>query len=343
MFQHKNYDSAAHETDRSELPRGFTVEQIDEGFDNATEQGAITETFQNGTTAVIEALQKLTDEVSPADLQKTMQSMGEEHGVKQTEDDTNTADLAAINAESLSPTVLAESAKLQQDLPAIMQEAETAEASGDTARSAALMKDMLARVDSMGGVEALPESSRALYKDIKEKIDSDDFSWKKFGWGVVDLVPFVGDVKMMGESAAGKTMGGDSLSGWQRVLHGAEGMTLFALNCVGWGEGIDVVRGGGKGAMAAYDGAKLAPKVLRRCAALLRTLAKGDRAGQLFKASEHLFTLGSFLGRHPKLAELGSKGIRSMMQARKARALEYVPSSILHSNDRPGMNLEAAV
>ncbi|MFA6097201.1 MAG: pro-sigmaK processing inhibitor BofA family protein [Candidatus Paceibacterota bacterium] len=68
---------------------------------------------------------------------------------------------------------------------------------------------------------------------------------------VANATPFVGGAKRMAESAAGKTLAGEKLSGRDRWKHGAGGAADLALDFTGIGE-VE------KGAKMAYIGKKIA-------------------------------------------------------------------------------------
>src|SRR3989338_7066811 len=71
----------------------------------------------------------------------------------------------------------------------------------------------------------------------------------------MDLVPFVGGLKMVTESAAGKTLDGENLEGMRRLAHGAEGLlwevvdvASVAAALVSAGNGGAALEAGAKGA-----------------------------------------------------------------------------------------------
>ncbi|MDP3970232.1 MAG: hypothetical protein Q8P90_00890 [bacterium] len=145
----------------------------------------------------------------------------------------------------------------------------------------------------------------------------------KFVCGACDFIPVAGPGKMCIESVAGKTLGGDDLEGWGRFWHGAEGVVFLCIDCTGVGAvGTKLAKGGVKGVKVGYRGAKLAPKLITRTAALLRYY-KAPR-----KVSKSLFRVGTTLSRHPKLAEKASKGIVSIAKAREARKLKLLPGAL---------------
>lgn len=125
---------------------------------------------------------------------------------------------------------------------------------------------------------------------------------KKLAIDGVDFVPVVGSMKMMAESAAGKTMGGEKLSNFKRFMHGAEGSVFLALDLTGLG--------------VAAEGLKSA-KLMSRSSALMRKMGLSE------KVYKPVFKFGEFLGKHPNVAKVADKATHYTVKRRKERKVNW--------------------
>lgn len=126
----------------------------------------------------------------------------------------------------------------------------------------------------------------------------------------IDFIPVIGSVKMIGEGLEGRTMNNRELTGWNRVLHTAEGAAFLALDATGLG----VL---GRGAKAG--------KLLTRSAAVLRY------AGFPAKLAKPVYRVGSFIARTPMAEKAASKVLESIIaqrDRRKIRTIKRIPEVI---------------
>ncbi|MBX4191622.1 MAG: hypothetical protein KW804_02385 [Candidatus Doudnabacteria bacterium] len=138
--------------------------------------------------------------------------------------------------------------------------------------------------ESFKQATAEPETSK------KEKL-------YKLGMDAVDFVPVVGSAKMIAEGLAGKTMGGEELSGTKRLIHTAEGAVFLALDLTGVG-------------VVATEGMK-AGRVITRTAALMR------KTGMTREIYAPVFKAGRYLIENPGAAKIADKVFERILKARK--------------------------
>ncbi|MFC1686974.1 hypothetical protein ACFL0L_00125 [Patescibacteria group bacterium] len=148
------------------------------------------------------------------------------------------------------------------------------------------------------------------YDDLTDQADGESKSTKKerlmkLAMEGVDFIPVVGPMKMLAESAAGKTLSGQKLTKFKRMFHAMEGATFLALDLTGIG--------------AVAKGAK-ASKLITRSSALMRKL------GVARKAYIPIFKFGKFIARHPALAKVADKVIKYTILRRKKRKTAFVKS-----------------
>lgn len=168
-------------------------------------------------------------------------------------------------------------------------------------------KAVLRNLDQAGDEKKSPEDRSKLYR---------------FACTALDFVPVAGPAKQLVECAAGKTLGGDTLEGWKRALHGIEGAVFLAIDLTAFGavgtkavKGVEVAAKGAKavkGAKAMKGGVE-AGKLLKRTAAFLRVSGAGE------KVYRPLFKLGKALVEHPELGRAANRGLQYIMDGRKAR------------------------
>lgn len=126
----------------------------------------------------------------------------------------------------------------------------------------------------------------------------------------LDFVPFVGGAKMLVESIAGETLSHDELTPKERIIHGAVGATVLALDFIpligtAAGEGLKAgVLAGRSAGMVGKIGIEVAERGL-------------PRAGEIFaKTSE-------FMAEHPKLTEKAEKFAEGKIKEYIRRGREY--------------------
>lgn len=126
----------------------------------------------------------------------------------------------------------------------------------------------------------------------------------------MDFLPFVGGAKMMIESIAGETLSQEELTPKERVIHGAVGATVLALDfipLIGTAAGESLKAGviaGRSIGMAEKIGVKLAEEGLP-------------------KASEIFIKTSKFMAEHPKLTEKAEKFADGKIKEYIKRGREY--------------------
>lgn len=148
------------------------------------------------------------------------------------------------------------------------------------------------------------------YDDLTQQADGASQSTKKerllkLAMEGVDFIPVVGPMKMLAESAAGRTLSGAKLTKFKRMFHAMEGATFLALDLTGVG--------------AVAKGAN-ASKLITRSSALMRKM------GVARKAYMPIFKFGKFISRHPALAKVADKVIKYTILRRKKRKTAFVKS-----------------
>jgi menaquinone-dependent protoporphyrinogen IX oxidase len=92
--------------------------------------------------------------------------------------------------------------------------------------------------------------------------------------GAVDLIPFVGGVKITGEALAGETSTGVKMDGKERIIHAFVGVASFVLDATGVGEAGKAIGIVGRSIEAvAKLGEQLAEKGFAKAAALMTRTA----------------------------------------------------------------------
>ncbi len=66
------------------------------------------------------------------------------------------------------------------------------------------------------------------------------------GSAIIDLTPFLGGIKQINESIDGERTTGEKLSGKKRIIHGLVGAGSLVLDFTGIGEGVELLKVGGK-------------------------------------------------------------------------------------------------
>lgn len=135
----------------------------------------------------------------------------------------------------------------------------------------------------------------------------------------MDLVPFVGGLKMMAEGAAGKTLDGESIEGLRRLTHAAEGMlwevvdvASVAAALLSAGGGGVVVQGAAKGAKAAEVAPRLS-KVLTRSGAFMRKHG--------VKGSKEVFKAGRVLQKNERVEKVAQKTFEKGLRQRTSKVV----------------------
>lgn len=125
---------------------------------------------------------------------------------------------------------------------------------------------------------------------------------KKVAIDGIDFIPVVGSTKMIAESAAGKTMGGEKLSNFRRFMHGAEGSVFLAMDLTGMG--------------VAADGLKAA-KLMSRSSALMRKMGLSE------KVYKPAYKFSEFIDRHPMMTKVADKAVQYTAKRRKSRKVDW--------------------
>ncbi|MDP3970233.1 MAG: hypothetical protein Q8P90_00895 [bacterium] len=325
-------------------------------------EGGANEVFVEGPAALVEGLTTLENPITAQDLQDQVTAEETETGntYEQFEPGEFDSEISPDTLKNWGPEGFAESSSA---IHGAINESGEAQKEGDIDKSIGIASKLIDSLEaSVKG--SIPEEYKNVFNDLRAKlseaIDEGSPAAKealyKFVCGACDFIPIAGPLKMLIEAVAGKTLGGDELKGWGRFLHGTEGLIFLAVDCTGAGaaltKGAKGVKVGGKGV---YAGAKLAPKLMTRTAALLRYV-KAPR-----KVYKPVFKAGTTLARHPKLAEIASKGVRAVAKTRELRrsalttaAKKEAKSTVIsavkerimptdpvaHVNEREGMQLE---
>ena len=117
----------------------------------------------------------------------------------------------------------------------------------------------------------------------------------------LDILPFAGSGKMIVEAAYGGTLSGKEISGKDRIIHGAIGAGMLALDFTGIGEAGRLLELSGKALpLVERIGAKLAEKGVVKGAAIFA------------KTSE-------FMARHPELVARAEKMAETKIRQHLAR------------------------
>lgn len=258
----------------------------------------------------------------------------------------------SIRRDSVEALTAAALENMRGEMRQTIEECGAALTEGDTDRASTLVRELATRMEA-AGKDALPPEMHEMYDDvrtnleqaIKEKDPQAKSRLYKFACGAMDFIPVAGPAKMIVEAAAGKTLGGNTLEGWQRFLHLSEGLVFTMVDLTGFGAVATKLTKAGKA------GVHLGPRLLTRTAALMRKL------GVARKIYSPIFKSGRFLFRHPQLARAASRGVREMFDARTgadvwrlAQTLKpedwehteepMAPDMVADVAKRPGMNLE---
>ncbi|MBT5015993.1 hypothetical protein HN748_04150 [Candidatus Peregrinibacteria bacterium] len=172
----------------------------------------------------------------------------------------------------------------------------------------------------------------------------------------IDIVPFVGGLKMMGEGVYGETLDGQKMSGTKRLLHMGEGMFWEVIDVVAlvaalgsFGSGGAVVEGGaaatkiGRAAHGAEAVAKAA-KGARALETAPRVSKTMTRTGALMRkhgvsGSKEMYRAGRFLVDNPAAEKVVQKGFekgferRAGSQTRAAGAIAGKAKEALQSHE----------
>lgn len=281
----------------------------------------------------------ITDDEIRQSLDQEEQESGEPLPVDaKFEDDDNPFAKTEVNPESPEAQTFLSVEQLKKEMQDAITEVGVALAEGDTGKAAEIAHQLFERVEQ-AGKERLPEEVQAMYGDIrrnlleaiKEKNPEARSRLFRFACGAADFVPVVGPAKMLVEASVGKTLGGEEIEGWKRLLHGTEGAVFLALDLTGVGA-------------VGTKGGKLAAKLGTRTAALMRAL-KVPRA-----VYRPIYKFGRMLVRYPKLGQAADRGIEWLLKARKLRKVTKLPEilrdqtptqeekTIANVSERPGMS-----
>ncbi|MBD3270461.1 hypothetical protein GF376_02960 [Candidatus Peregrinibacteria bacterium] len=119
----------------------------------------------------------------------------------------------------------------------------------------------------------------------------------------VDVIPVVGSIKMLGESAYGKKMTGEHLTNTGRISHGAAATAYLGLDAIAvaglvTGGTVSAVAEGGK---VAATTARIGSKGARIASTITRFAALARKTTGARKASKALFKVGKLVRKYPKL------------------------------------------
>lgn len=326
-------------------PRPLTADDVNRGYDAAFHEHANGEpgeahlVFDQTITALAQGLGERTEPISEAELATALQSVEGDTSAHpadvQWENQDNPFRETSIDPTSVEAQALKVMDGLKEELKTALAETGKALAEGDTDSAATIARTILSRCEA-AGLEQMSPETQAWYEGIKKNLqavfETDNPTAKsrlyKLACGAADFIPVVGPAKMLAEAAQGQTLGGDTLTGWKRFLHGAEGLTFLAIDLTGFGAVATKLAKAGKGGL-------MSAKLLTRTAALMRVL-KVPR-----QAYMPVFRAGAFLLRHPRLAQLATRGIEGMAKGRKLRLTKELPETLIaNPTERDGMELD---
>ncbi len=227
--------------------------------------------------------------------------------------------------------------KLRNEFGQAIETANGALIKGDVKGAIASANKLLEQVEA-AGLKDLPAATKAKYAEVKavlaEAVLEDDTGAQKKLYKLAadgaDFIPVIGPGKMMVEAAIGKTLGGETLKGWKRFLHGTEGLVFTAVDLTGYGVVATKLAKAGKGSM-------LGAKLITRSAALMRVL-KVPRS-----VYRPVFNTGRFLIKHPRLGAAATYGLNAIIAGRKIRLKDVITGKQAKSSavaDRAGMQLD---
>lgn len=311
-------------------PHPLNAQQVEDGYNQAFEAGPSGEpseaaaAFEQAGSAIVEGLEARTAPVTEDEITQAKLAIAVEAGVvlpKEADfaDGENPLEGVVVDPKSVEAQTLAAVEGMKAEMQSAVKEVGEALAEGDTDKATNIAENLFSRMEK-AGVETMPDELKEMYAGVKENLSAaikeknPEAKSKlfKFACGAADFIPVVGPAKMLLEAAAGKTLGGDKLSGWKRFLHGAEGAVFLAIDLTGYGAvATKLAKAGKSGAMAA--------KLLTRSAAFMRVL-KVPRG--VYKP---VFNAGMFLLRHPRLGKLATRGLTSIMKGRKMRMVKELP------------------
>ncbi len=167
----------------------------------------------------------------------------------------------------------------------------------------------------------------------------------------IDIVPGVGSLKMLSETAAGKTMSGRELEGGKRVMHGAEAIAFLALDAVAligllaapetFGAGAAVTVGA-EGAKAARV-LKLGERGLQIGKTITRFGALCRKTTKLRTASKTIYKFGRLLQKYPRLAGAVTRVIEHRRSRKRKEVIAKVVKFPVRKNTTaPGTDRLAA-
>ncbi|HEX3082564.1 MAG TPA: hypothetical protein VHQ86_04895 [Candidatus Saccharimonadia bacterium] len=122
----------------------------------------------------------------------------------------------------------------------------------------------------------------------------------------LNLIPFAGPAKMAAEAMAGTTWDGKKMTGGQRVVHGALGVGLFALDFVGAGEVA-------QGTILVGRSTKLVASVGERAA------ARGTMEG----TARIFATTAEFMAKHPGMVHSAETALSKKIRTGAEKATDY--------------------
>ncbi len=334
-------------------PRPLSADDVNAGYDAAFEPqpngepGEATVVFDQTAEAIADGLHERTTPISEGELNAAMAAEESEQGPLPNETkfspDENPFAGTSIDPKAAEARVLEATAKMKQEMRQAINDAGEALANGDTNKAAAIARDTFSKMEQ-AGVKDLPPEAQAMYQEVKDNLSAaiaeKDPAAKsklyKFACSAADFVPVVGPAKMLVEATVGRTLGGETLTGWKRFLHGAEGAVFLAVDMTGYGAvATKLAKAGKTGLMSA--------KLITRTAALMRVLKVPA------KVYRPLFGTGQFLLRHPKLAAITTRGLMGIVRGRQLRLAKELPGVFspedltaderANVTERPGMEL----
>jgi hypothetical protein len=135
----------------------------------------------------------------------------------------------------------------------------------------------------------------------------------------MDLIPFIGGLKMMAEGAAGKTLDGQDLEGLRRLTHASEGMLWEVVDVASVAAALLSVGAGGAAIQGAAKGAKVAKAAPRLSKVMTRSGAfmKANKV----KGSKEVFKAGRVLQENAKLEKVAQKTFEKGLRQRTSRVV----------------------
>lgn len=347
-------DSRRFERSDAIEPRHLTARDVNNGYEAAFadradgEPGEARRVFAEAGPALANGLRERSTQISGADVAAALQSEFDEGDSGLKENALFSADEdpfagTVIDPQSVEARAFETMGDMQTELDATLNDVGVALAEGKIDSAITRVRSMVEHFEK-ARLKHLPTEIQTMYDGVKRNLDAalqaNDPTAKsklyRFACGAADFVPVLGPAKMLAEATRGTTFGGDELHGWQRFLHGTEGLVFLAVDLTGFGAVATKLAKAGKGGL-------MSAKLLTRTAALMRVL-KVPR--NVYKP---IFRSGTFLLRHPRLAALATRGLQAGIKERQARLTQELPKilqndlpvePIANPNARDGMTLD---